>query len=127
MRTIFLRPAFAAAAVVAAAGVLAAGLALRPAIAGAGSEGISPDGFVKCVSTSPCQTYKNTDIGAGLEGINLNPSAFASGLIGQESGKYGTGVTGRSGPFGNGVAGSGGNTGVSGTGGTWGVYGYTNV
>jgi hypothetical protein len=118
------RPAIAASSIVAAAGILAAGLALRPAFAG--SDGVHPFAYVKCTSGSPCQTYKNTSTGAGLQGINTSSSPFASGLIGS-AGQYANGVSGNAGTYGNGVNGSGGNTGVSGTGGTWGVYGYTSL
>ncbi len=123
MRSIVVRPVIAAASIVAAAGILAAGLALRPAIAG--STAVSPDASVTCTSGSPCQTYKNKGVGAGLQGINTNKSPFGSGLIGTATGN-GNGVSGFS-TTNNGVNGSGANVGVSGTGGTWGVYGYTNA
>jgi len=125
MRFPTIKPTIAAAAIVAAAGVLGAGLALKPAVAG--STGPNPFATVKCTSGTPCQVYKNTGLGAGLQGINTkNNSPFTSGLIGS-AGTFGNGVTGFAGTSGNGVNGQGGNTGVSGTGGTWGVFGYSNV
>lgn len=124
MRFLSIRPALSAAAIVAAAGALAAGVALMPA--SAGSSGVSPDALVKCTSSSPCQTYKNTGLGAALEGINTKNSAFTNGLVGS-AGTFGNGVAGFAGSSGNGVTGSGGNTGVSGTGGTWGVFGFSNI
>ncbi|HEY7994487.1 MAG TPA: hypothetical protein VID24_09760 [Candidatus Eremiobacteraceae bacterium] len=125
MRTPTIKPTIAAAAIVVAAGALAAGLALKPAIAG--PTGPNPDLSVTCTSGSPCQTYKNKGLGAGIEGINTkNNSSFTSGVVGS-AGTFGNGVNGFAGTSGNGVNGTGGNTGVSGTGGTWGVFGFTNT
>jgi hypothetical protein len=124
MRFLSIRPTLAAAAIVAAAGALAAGVALVPA--SAGSTGPNPDAIVKCTSSSPCQTYKNTGLGAALEGINTKNSAVANGLVGS-AGTFGNGVLGFAGASGNGISGQGGNTGVSGTGGNWGVFGFTSL
>src|SRR5690348_2600260 len=102
------RPVFAAASIVAAAGILAAGLALRPASANDATPNTT------CASGSPCKTYKNSGLGAGLQGINTNSSPFGSGLIGTAT-KFGNGVLGSS-VNGFGVNGSSTNaTGVSGT------------
>ena len=125
MRFLSIKPALGAAAIVVAAGALAAGAALMPA--SAGPNGPNPDAIVACTSGTPCQTYKNKGLGAGVEGINTkNNSSFTSGVLGS-AGTFGNGVTGFAGAGGNGVSGQGGNTGVSGTGGTWGVFGFTSV
>lgn len=124
MRFLSIKPALGAAAIVAAAGALAAGAALMPA--SAGSTGPNPDAIVKCTSSSPCQTYKNTGLGAALEGINTKNTVVANGLLGS-AGTFGNGVAGFAGTSGNGLAGTGGNTGVSGTGGNWGVFGFANA
>ena len=125
MRVPTLRPIIVATALVAGSGILAGGLALRPALAG-GSGSINPFAIVTCNNnSSPCETYHNKGIAAGLEGINTNASPFSSGLVGSQT-KSGTGVTGV-GVGGFGVSGTSSSaTGVSGSSSTaWGVYGYS--
>jgi hypothetical protein len=124
MRTPFRGPAFAAAAIVAAGGLLAAGIALRPAFAGAA--GPSPDGTVKCSSASPCQIYKNSGMGPALQGVSGNNKMVVDAITGT-AGTFGNGVNGFAGSSGNGVNGQAGNTGVNGTGGTWGVFGFSSL
>lgn len=115
-----IRPVYAAASIAAAAGILAAGLALKPAFAVSGS--LSPD--TACNSSSPCKTYKNSGLGAGLQGINTNNSPFGSALIGTAT-KFGSGVSGTS-VGGFGVNGTSTNaTGVSGTGASFGTFGFS--
>jgi len=116
----FTRPVYAAASIVAAAGILAAGLALRPALAT--DAGASPN--TTCSLSTPCKTYKNSGLGAGLQGTNTNSSPFASGLIGNST-KGGTGVSGNS-VNGFGVNGQSTNaTGVTGTGASFGTFGFS--
>src|SRR5690348_11274762 len=124
MRMFSLRPMIGASVVVAAAGILGAGLALSPASAVVGPSSAGPDAAVTCTSGSPCQTYKNKGLGAGVEGINTKNSPFGSGVIGNAT-QAGIGVTGTS-LNGFGVNGTSTNaTGVSGTGATFGTFGYS--
>ena len=121
-----IRPVLVAAAIVAGSGILAGGLALHPALAGGGSQLVNPFAVTHCNSGSPCQTYSNKGIGAGVQGVNTNTSPFSSGVIGSST-QNGNGVSG----FGNNGAGINGNstngTGVSGSSSaSWGVYGYSS-
>jgi len=122
MRIQLSRTSLAASSIVAAAGILAAGIALEPAFAG-GTAFVGPFVIVKCSNPTACQTYQNSGLGVGLQGITVNKSPFVSGLKGVST-KNGNGVTGTS-NTGNGVSGSGGNTGINGTGGTWGAFGFS--
>src|ERR1700730_7007149 len=118
MRTFIWRPIASVLALIIAGGLLSAAFALHPAAAG--STGAGPN--TVCSTTVPCKTYKNTNTGAGLQGINSNAGNSGAGLVGSATGN-GDGVNGiantGTGVFGYGatagVVGSGVNTGVSGT------------
>lgn len=121
-----IRPVLVAMAFVAGTGILAGGLALRPAYAVSGSNGLGLfNAIVHCNSGSPCQTYSNKN-SVGLEGITTGASPFTSGVMGSST-QNGNGVSGfgNKGTGVNGTSGSG--TGVSGSSSSsWGVYGYSN-
>src|ERR1700704_5619160 len=124
MRVPTLNPMIVVAALVAGSGILAGGSALRPALAN-GSGPINPFAIVHCNSGSPCETYSNKGLGAGLVGTNTNSSPFSSGLQGTST-KNGTGVSGYSNAGFGVTGGSSSATGVSGSSSTsWGTYGYS--
>jgi hypothetical protein len=124
MRVSTVNPMIVVAALVAGSGILAGGSALRPALAN-GSGPVNPFAIVHCNSGSPCETYSNKGVGAGLVGTNTNSSPFSSGLQGTST-KNGTGVSGYSNAGFGVTGGSSGATGVSGSSSTsWGVYGYS--
>ena len=125
MRRFSMHPIIGTAVIVGAAGILAGGVALTKASAGPSNGAVDPNAVVKCTSGSPCQTYKNTGLGPGVEGINSKNSPFGSGVLGSAT-QAGIGVSGTS-LNGFGVSGTSTNaTGVSGSGASWGTFGFSS-
>lgn len=91
MRILVRRQAVVAAALTVAAGLAAGALALKPAVASDGTIHIGPYVLVTCnhASPNPCQQYKNTGTGIGVEGdaahgTGVKGTAIFNGAVGVE-------------------------------------------